>query len=271
MTDKLEKLIEKINILSKKDYYKIKIIDKSPEIFESKIGGIPYWTPDIVYPTNSDGKKLFLLAQINFEKEKVESPLPSNGLIQFFISDDDVMGCQEDYTDQKNFRVIYHENIDYNITKESIKQLDVPDSKNAKLFPIIGEHKITLNKGIDYVNIQDIKFNDFFKIAYKEVYNKDLKDNDYYYKILTQEEQEEFENKMETDKLYHQMLGYAYFRQEDPRYDEKYSQYDTLLLQIDSEDKFTMWGEVGVGNFFISKNSLLNKDFSKVLYYWDCF
>ena len=121
MSVKLEKLIEKIKILSKTDYYKLKLIDESPEIFESKIGGIPYWTPDIAYPTNSDGKKLFLLAQINFEKEKVESPLPTNGLIQFFINDDDVMGCQEDYTQENNFRVIYHENIDYKLTKESIK------------------------------------------------------------------------------------------------------------------------------------------------------
>ncbi len=124
------------------------------------------------------------------------------------------MWCQEYYADQKNFRVIYHENIDYKKTKELIKKLDIPDSKNAMLFPIIGEHKITLNKRIDYVNIQDIKFNDFFKKAYKEVCNKDLKDSDYYYKILSQEELEEFENKMETDKLYHQMLGYGYFRQE---------------------------------------------------------
>lgn len=136
-----------------------------------------------------------MLAQINFEKEKVESPFPTNGLIQFFISDDDVIWCQEDYTDQKNFRIIQHENIDYKITKESIKQFDVPDSKNGKLFPIIREHKITLTKGIDYVNIQDIKFSDFFKIAYKKVYNKDLKDDDYYYNIFNQEEQEEFEVK----------------------------------------------------------------------------
>ena len=59
MSDKLEKLIKKIKILSKTDYYKIKIIDEPPEIFESKIGGIPYWTPDRVYPTNSEGKNYF--------------------------------------------------------------------------------------------------------------------------------------------------------------------------------------------------------------------
>ncbi len=73
------------------------------------------------------------------------------------------------------------------------------------------------------------------------------------------------------DKLYHQILGYGYFRQEDPGNDEKNFKYDILLLQIDSEDKFIMQDEFWVGNFFISKKSLINKDFSKVLYYWDCF
>jgi len=45
---------------------------------------------------------------------------------------------------------------------------------------------------------------------------------------------------MEMDKLYHQILGYGYFRQEDPGNDEKYSKYDILLLQIDFEDKLIM-------------------------------
>ena len=51
---------------------------------------------------------------------------------------------------------------------------------------------------------------------------------------------------------------------------KKYIDYDTLLLQIDSDGKYIMWGDVGIGNFFISKKSLLEKDFSNVLYNWDC-
>ncbi|MFR5020261.1 DUF1963 domain-containing protein [Faecalibacillus intestinalis] len=30
-------------------------------------------------------------------------------------------------------------------------------------------------------------------------------------------------------------------------------------------------GDSGVGNFFISKEDLKNKDFSHVRYYWDCY
>ncbi len=84
MSDKIKELADKIKNLSKTDNYSIKIIEEEPEIFESKIGGIPYWTPDLAYPVNSEGKQLFLLAQINFEKEKTEFPLPTNGLLQIF-------------------------------------------------------------------------------------------------------------------------------------------------------------------------------------------
>ena len=66
------------------------------------------------------------------------------------------------------------------------------------------------------------------------------------------------------------MLGYSYFTQEDPRYNKKYIDYDTLLLQIDSEGEFVMWGDAGIGNFFIPKKSLIEKDFNNFLYNWDC-
>ena len=269
--DKIKQLAEKIKELSKTDYYEIKISEESPEIWDSKIGGIPYWTPDKVYPTNSEGKKLFLLAQINFDKEKVDSPLPKNGMLQFFINDDNEMGLNfDDMTQQNNFRVIYHEMIDYKITKDSIIQLDIPNSKNASSFPVYGENKISLKKGTDYVNTYDIRFDHFFKIAYKEIYDKDLKNDDDYHKILNDKERDIFEEHFKSNTLSHKMLGYAYFTQEDPRYDQKYSNYDTLLLLIDSEGKYVMWGDAGIGNFFIPKKALLEKDFNKVLYNWDC-
>ena len=65
----------------------------------------------------------------------------------------------------------------------------------------------------------------------------------------------------------------AAFTQEDPRSSEKYDDY-ILLLQIDSVgigDKEIMWGDSGICNFFITKKDLENKNFSKVLYNWDCY
>ena len=269
MSEKIKELALEIKNLSKTENYSIKIIEEEPEIFESKIGGIAYWTPDLSYPVNSEGKKLFLLAQINFEKEKTESPLPTNGLLQFFTDDDDTKGLYfDDLTEQKNFRVVYHENIDYKITKESVKEFDIFDSKNEEYFPICGEYKISLNKSVDYANPSDIRFNKFFSIAYKNIFGKELKEGENIYNVLNKEESGKLESELEPDGVKHKMLGYSYFIQEDPREDEKYADYDTLLLQIDSEEDYVSW-DCGIGNFFINKKSLLEKDFSKVLFYWD--
>ena len=68
------------------------------------------------------------------------------------------------------------------------------------------------------------------------------------------------------------LLGHPYFTQADIR--ERGWRYDTLLFQLDSEtvdeEDIVMWGDMGVGNFFINSEDLKRLDFSNVLYNWDC-
>ena len=271
--DKIKELADALKRLSKTDNYQINILpDITPEIFDSKLGGLPYWNPDKKYPTNKDGKKLLLLSQINFDRENVDSPLPTNGMLQFFITDDIIMGMNyEDQTLQNNFRVIYHEKIDYNITKEIIESYNFPNSteKTVEFFPFKKEYKIALQKEVDNIKYGDIHLDSFFPIAYKEVFNKEAKKERTYYDIFNYEERDRLNLGLENNCSNDKMLGYAHFTQEDPRYNKKYEEYDTLLLQINSS-QYVMWGDVGIGNFFIPKKSLLEKDFSKVLYNWDC-
>ena len=271
--DKIKELADALKLLSKTNNYQINILqDITPEIFDSKLGGIPYWTSDKKYPTNSDGKKLLLLAQINFDREKVDSPLPTNGMLQFFITDDIIMGMNYDnQTLQNNFRVIYHEKIDYSITKEIIENFNFPNSneKSVQFFPIKKEKKIALENKVDSIKFGDIHFDYFFPIAYKEVFKKEAKKGRTYYDIFNYEERDRLNLGLENNCTNNKMLGYSHFTQEDPRYNKKYIEYDTLLLQIAS-GQYVMWGDVGIGNFFIPKKSLLEKYFSNVLYNWDC-
>lgn len=59
--------------------------------------------------------------------------------MQFCTCDDDAKGLNfDDFTKQENFSVVYHENIDYKVIKESTEQLDISDSKNDENFPICG-------------------------------------------------------------------------------------------------------------------------------------
>ena len=46
--------------------------------------------------------------------------------------------------------------------------------------------------------------------------------------------------------------------------------YDFLLFQLDSDSDKVLWGDVGIGNFFINTEKLKNLDFTDVLYNWDC-
>ena len=70
----------------------------------------------------------------------------------------------------------------------------------------------------------------------------------------------------------HKIGGFAHFTQSDPRSftgsTEQLKEY-ILLLQIGGDEEI-MWGDGGVGNFFIHPDALRKKDFSQVMYNWDC-
>ncbi|MDO4696916.1 MAG: YwqG family protein [Neisseria sp.] len=70
----------------------------------------------------------------------------------------------------------------------------------------------------------------------------------------------------------HQLFGYPSFTQFDVRdADSK----EVLLLQIGSEYddgglSGIMWGDAGIGNFFIAPEDLAAKRFDRLRYHWDC-
>lgn len=239
-------------------------------IFDSKFGGIPYWDFSKEFPTDSKGEKLNLLAQINFDKENFDDEkLPKTGILQFYISsNDDIYGINFDEQDkQTDWRVVYHENVNYEITEEEIKNNGVKtftDVSPEYYAPFTDSYKITFKTVDAVINVEDINFDSVLIKILKEKFNvivEENKLNDYLEQI---------------DKKYyekfsvwgHKLLGYPSFTQSDPRYKE-YSKYDTLLLQIDSDNDI-MWGDTGVANFFINRDALMNRDFSNILYNWDC-
>jgi uncharacterized protein YwqG len=78
--------------------------------------------------------------------------------------------------------------------------------------------------------------------------------------------QEDFGKKVRADG--HKVGGYAYFTQDDPR---RTDDPMLLLFQLDSDERADlMWGDMGVGHFFIRAADLEKRDFSRVLYDWDC-
>lgn len=270
-SDQVKTIIEEIKARTAADSYVLTLQpEKQPGIFDSKFGGLPYWDMSKPYPVGRDGKKLILLAQINFDQFPVEKPLPQRGLLQFFARQDDFFGADWDRMDQQiNFRVVYHEMIDYSVTPEQVQALEVSTHIDLEDWPVLQEVAVQMEKTIAYMGPDDGRFEGIFRQAVRVVTGGDIGEKQSY-QYLNEEDFEYLYDQLSTSG--HRLLGYPYFTQDDPRPED--SSYDTLLFQMDSEISggvdYTMWGDVGVGNFFINLEDLKKCDFSRVLYTWDC-
>ncbi|MDE6035773.1 MAG: DUF1963 domain-containing protein [Ruminococcus sp.] len=221
---------------------KITLTDTKPSIFESKVGGIGYIPHDKDFPTDSNGNQLRLLAQIECEKIQLDGFMKT-GLLQFWIMNDDDSGMDFDnQTNQDGFRVIYYPEVDKTVTPEEIESKFVKNEYDDEpyYFPVFRECGMSFEKSENrYVD---------------------------YYSELSDEEWEE--------NTGHKVGGYPVFTQNDPRDEKQLEYYDFLLFQLDTDDldgdDVVMWGDCGVGNFFINSEKLKQCDFSDVLYNWDC-
>ena len=240
-------------------------------LLDSKVGGLPYWDPALPYPTDSQGNKMTLLAQLNFAQLGTEAPLPAQGLLQFFIGQDDGFGIDFDQPDrQKNFRVVYHPEPDPALTLEQIQALDLPTHVEADCCtPVFQEAVFTAEKTVGYMGPEDGRFDALFREVVRAVTGEDIGEQNAYQYLG------DADCRCLNDQLNntgHRLLGYPFFTQYDPR--EPDSPYDTLLFQLDSDmidrKDLVLWGDCGVGNFFINREDLLRRDFSRILYNWDC-
>ena len=270
--------------------YTLKInLDRVPSVFDSKVGGLPYWDLNVPIPRTSDGKKMALLAQLNMADYPDNDLLPKEGMLQFFISASDVYGLNfDDQTSQDAFRVVFHEKINRAFSPESIKgEFILPHDSGDDDLPIASEYALDVEQKVAYMFEYDYRFDDVIKSVAQSIGLRNrpeyasLSDKEFH-RILWDSLEPIFEkNDREFVTSGSRVLGYPFFTQSDPRdVRGKYSGYDILLFQLDSEDRklgddsydwMVMWGDCGVGNFFIRKEALLNKDFSNVLYNWDCF
>lgn len=224
-------------------------------LWQSKIGGVPYLPKDIEFPKGSNGEKLFLLAQFNFSEIPALKNFPEKGILQFYISDKGNYGLDYEVPDeQHDFRVLFFEDIItndklLNVTQHPIKFDDLPIDPNIA-YPL----KFSLNQ--EAVPLSDHNIHDY------------LPENFFARFGAGQWEVMNGYSKMVNSRG-HKMGGYAFFTQEDVRYEM--GEYE-LLFQLDSDQSINcQWGDMGVANFFIKKEDLINRDFSKVLYNWDCY
>ena len=272
----IKKVIEKVSAENKKECINIKThVDENLTIFDSKFGGIPYLPKDFEVPCDSSNHEQFaLLAQINCAELPENNLYPKVGILQFWIGRDDLMGLEDDY------KVVYFENIDNTITKEEVltkyKPLDPNNYDQYTPFdPTNAEFGLTFEKGISTITVADYRFENIIINAIHELYPDEEVAR--LYSDLDEDVHEYLYTSVKG--LKHAIGGYPNFTQYDPRSynseEGEQSPYDIMLLQVESEwkkdnDVEIIWGDCGVGNFFISEENLKNRNFEDVLYNWDC-
>ena len=272
----IKKVIEKVSAENKKECINIKThVDENLTIFNSKFGGIPYLPKDFEVPCDSSNHEQFaLLAQINCAELPENNLYPKVGILQFWIGRDDLMGLEDDY------KVVYFENIDNTITKEEVltkyKPLDPNNYDQYTPFdPTNAEFGLTFEKGISTITTADYRFENIIISAIHELYPDEEVAR--LYSDLDEDVHEYLYTSVKG--LKHAIGGYPNFTQYDPRSynseEGEQSPYDIILLQVESEwkkdnDVEIIWGDCGVGNFFISEENLKNRNFEDVLYNWDC-
>ncbi len=271
--------------INKKKMLPFAISDCPAGPLDCKIGGIPYYPKDMEWPLGKCGaskdKPLVFLAQFNMAYIPSIPNFPKRGILQFFISEEmygkSPRGERKD--DQLNFRVVYHQTVK---TDASVlmSENDVPIS-NLTLsedvrFPVKGSYLLTpgiiLNERMPST---DYRAKETFLEYYNQQKGQDAKDIPEGYRQL-------FENLYPIfRKPIVSLGGFPSFVQGDIRSNhEEYRKYDTTILVISSDPcpfvngKYApkiAWGDDGCANFMMPIESLKKKDFSQVLYDWDCY
>lgn len=287
ITEKIKKFTDELAKLSPgKPMVEITPHRGETTVFSSKFGGVPYFPKEMEYPKvregEFEGKPIRFLAQINFAEVTHMEGFPESGILQFFVGCDghDVYGLDfDDPMGQNTFRVIWHENI---VSDESLlcTEEDVPEFDGDD-FPFEGEFALDFSEAESrLVPMEDYQFSDYACEAYNRAFGRNIKsvfgnvdsieadDPEFCDVLFDGGADEELMDSICCDGAH--IGGYPFFTQSDPReYESEYQKLDTVLLQIDTDDEI-MWGDSGVANFFISAEDLAKKDFSRVLYNWDC-
>ncbi|TCM70784.1 uncharacterized protein YwqG [Acinetobacter calcoaceticus] len=244
-------------------------------LWQSKLGGLPYLPLTESYPFDKQGKPLHLLAQINFAEMPAVENYPSQGLLQFFIGGDDLYGADFDHGQkQDGFRVKFYEQViedPEQLYQDFSKCLDQVDEDYYSPISESTQCAMSFAAKTQYIS------SNVFDFGQKVLSMPDVWD---YEEILKDQhpELDFYEDWLEPyldefSGMGHRLGGYPHFTQADPReHCDEIKDY-VLLLQIDSDSAKgyeIMWGDLGVGNFFIHPDDLKKRDFSKVLYNWDC-
>ncbi|MBP3717001.1 MAG: SEL1-like repeat protein [Paludibacteraceae bacterium] len=256
-----KKVLDDIRKNTMKPLLRLKLTKKPVSLFESKVGGLPYLPNKEAVPFDANGCPLRMVAQIDCKELSYLPDYPQTGLMQFWVGQDEVYGLDID----GGARVVWYETIDETVTDDMVRAWldELPQPEDDEDFPIQDEFAISFSETQEPMSLLDNNFTDIFTEKYNELSDDEPIDD---YDELSEEAHSLIEDFADSDG--HKIGGYPVFCQDDPRNENQ----TVVLLQIDSDsDNDIWWGDSGVCGFFCTPEELKKRDFSNVLYNWDCY
>lgn len=255
-----------------------KVDDLSLE--ESKFGGFPFVPLGGAIPTNAEGNQLALLAQINCAQLPENNMYPSDGWLQVWCLEDEMYGfCSDTIQPETNQKVLYIPAGTQGEPLERVVAMYQPYGNEECPLWFVDEQgaiwgmRLSFTHGQQGITYSDGRFRDLFLDRWNKHYPEQAVENFY---DLPDEIFENMVDSHDGPDCAHQLGGYPYFTQYDPRYEfdsAELAKYTEVLFQIDSQfdTKWDLcWGDAGVRNLFISRENLEALDFSDLLYNFDC-
>lgn len=247
---------------------------------ESKFGGFPFVPLGGAIPTNAEGSQLALLAQINCAQLPENNMYPSDGWLQIWCLEDEMYGfCSDTIQPETNQKVLYIPAGTQGEPLERVVAMYQPYTNEECPLWFVDEQgaiwgmRLSFTHGQQGITYSDGRFRDLFLDRWNKRYPEQAVENFY---DLPDEIFENMVDSHDGPDCAHQLGGYPYFTQYDPRYEfdsAELAKYTEVLFQIDSQfdTKWDLcWGDAGVRNLFISRENLEALDFSDLLYNFDC-
>lgn len=277
--------------ISQTSMVRIKLDDTGDtlSLTDSKIGGLGYLPEHAIYPYTNAGKPLSLLVQINFAQladsvdiSQLAYPLPTSGILQIYIdATDELYGADYDNPAQSDtYQVRFWQDHSAPVNTQTLQdtllaqQAQMGDDEHYYApFDIQREIALKFINETQSCSASCIEFGHYLRATDSNIETSEFFD---YLESLNLEDEDSDTIHDVYNKLAntggHQILGYPYFTQTDPRKYKEASEQPILLLQIDSDDASNIsWGDCGVANFFITPLQLGNADFNQLIYNWDCY
>lgn len=243
--------------------------DTQPSLTDCKIGGYPYLPQEAEVPRDLSGTPLTLLAQINCEQLPENRLYPQEGILQFWVGRDDIFGLEPyELTGNRNSRVIYYETVDSGLREE-----DVHDRYTLPLRADGAPWEDEDAQGVKLVFTLEDAYVGNSTPEFYSLCNELLDDAALADRLKNQEDFGEVFSMVMAGAFDWEGVrlgGYPAFGQGDPRGEsDDYADYTVQLLGIGTDD-VVEYAEMADITFLIRPADLERRDFSRVLYTWDC-